>query len=92
MSKQVKNKIRLINTLEEFYSAFPKEMDCINFLEQHRWNGLPLSPYNPSSRIYICGNGKYKCKATQRYFTVKTNTIFDGTKIPLQIWFFAIVS
>jgi len=80
-----------LNCLEDFNSAFPVDADCINFLELHRWNGAPHSPYNHSSKIYVCGNGKYKCKAAQRYFTVKTNTIFDGTKIPLQIWFFAIV-
>jgi transposase-like protein len=30
------------------------------------------------------------CKNTQKYFNVKTNTIFDNTKLDLQKWFLAI--
>ena len=80
-----------LNTLEDVYIAFPDEDSCIKYLEQFRWNGKPYSPFSIQSKIYYCSKGKYKCKNTKKYFTVKTNTIFDGTKIPLQTWFVAII-
>lgn len=38
---------------------------------------------------YIKGN-RHKCKNTGKYFNVKTDTIFDNTKMALQKWFLAI--
>lgn len=32
------------------------------------------------------GNGKYRCKNTGLNFNVKTGTLFQDSKIPLQKW------
>ena len=74
----------------ELIRAFPDEQTCINHLEVIRWNGNVVSPFNPESKVYNCKGNKYKCKETGKYFNVKTNTIFDNTKLPLQKWFLAI--
>lgn len=82
-NKEVKSVLALIQ-------AFPTQEDCINHLELLRWNSDVVSPFDTTSKVYVCKGNKYKCKNTGKYFNVKTNTIFDNTKIDLQKWFLAI--
>ena len=74
--------IGLINT-------FSNEQKCIEYLEQIRWNGKVVSPFDPTSKVYKCSKG-YWCKNTNKVFNVKTGTLFENTKIPLQKWFISI--
>jgi transposase-like protein len=74
----------------DLIKAFPTEQSCIDHLEKLSWNGNPVSPFNAESKVYKCAGNKYKCKITGKYFNVRTNTIFDNTKIPLQKWFLAL--
>ncbi len=78
------------NSIIELIQAFPDQQSCIDHLEQLRWNGNVVSPFDAESKVYNCKGNKYKCKNTGKYFNVKTNTIFDNTKIDLQKWFLAI--
>jgi transposase-like protein len=83
----------MINTnksILDLIKAFPTEQDCINHLEELRWNGNVVSPFDPTSKVYKCKNNRYRCKNTGKYFNVKTATLFDNTKVELQKWFFAI--
>lgn len=79
----IKSVLDLINT-------FKSEQSCIDYLEQIRWNGIVVSPFDEKSKVYKCKENKYRCKNTGKYFNVKTNTMFDNTKIELQKWFLAI--
>lgn len=74
----------------DLIKAFPDEQTCINHLEQLRWNGNVISPFDETSKVYNCKGNKYKCKNTGKYFNVRTATLFDNTKIELQKWFLAI--
>lgn len=74
----------------EVATTFSDEQKCITFLEEMLWNGTPVSPFDPTSKVYKCNNGKYKCKNTGKYFNVLTGTIFENTKIKLVYWFVAI--
>lgn len=74
----------------DLIKAFPDEQTCINHLEDLRWNGNVVSPFDPTSKVYNCAGNKYKCKNTGKYFNVRTSTLFDNTKIELQKWFLAI--
>lgn len=74
----------------ELIKAFPDEQTCIDHLEELRWNGNVVSPFDVTSKVYDCKGNRYKCKNTGKYFNVKTDTIFDNTKMPLQKWFLAI--
>lgn len=78
------------NSILELIKTFPDEQSCIDRLEELRWDGNVVSPFDPSSKVYNCKGNKYKCKNTGKYFNVKTNTLFDNTKLPLQKWFLAI--
>ncbi|WP_298062030.1 IS1595 family transposase [uncultured Rikenella sp.] len=78
------------NSLIDIFTAFPDEQSCINHLEQLRWNGFVVSPFDPTSKVYKCKDNKYRCKNTGKYFNVKTNTLFDSSKIELRKWLAAI--
>lgn len=77
-------------SIVELLKAFPDEQTCINHLEELRWNGNVVSPFDETSKVYKCAGNKYRCKNTGKYFNVRTATLFDNTKVPLQTWFLAI--
>ncbi len=77
-------------SIRELIKAFPDEQTCINHLELLRWNGNVVSPFDATSKVYKCAGNKYKCKNTGKYFNVRTQTLFDNTKVELQTWFIAI--
>lgn len=78
------------NSILELINAFPNDEVCIEHLEELRWGGVVVSPFDENSKVYKCANSRYRCKNTGKYFNVKTGTIFDNTKMPLQKWFLAI--
>jgi transposase-like protein len=78
------------NSVIELIENFPDEQTCINHLEQLRWNGNVVSPFDPTSKVYKCAGNKYRCKNSGKYFNVRTGTMFDNTKVALQKWFVAI--
>ncbi len=73
----------------DFIKTVPDEASCIQYLEEIRWAGVVVSPFDETSKVYKCKNG-YKCKNTGKYFNVKVGTIFENTKIPLTKWFMAL--
>ncbi|HZX58976.1 MAG TPA: IS1595 family transposase [Mucilaginibacter sp.] len=77
-------------SLVDLLKKFPDEKTCIEHLEAIRWNGNVVSPFDPTSKVYKCAGFKYKCKNTGKYFNVRTGTIFEDTKVPIQKWFMAI--
>ncbi|NDW18101.1 IS1595 family transposase [Dysgonomonas sp. 216] len=77
------------NSIIELLERFPTEQSCIDYLEEIRWKGNIVSPFDPTSKVYKCKNNRYRCKNTGKYFNVKTNTMYDNTKISLKKWFVA---
>lgn len=78
------------NSILELLKEFSDEQICIDHLTELRWNGDVISPFDYSSKVYVCKGNKYQCKNTGKYFNVRTGTMFDNTKVPLQKWFLAI--
>ena len=79
------------NTQKELQETFKTEKDCIRFLERKLWeNGEPISPYDPTSKVYKRRDGLYRCKNTGKNFNVKKGTFMEGSKIHLKDWFIAI--
>lgn len=77
-------------TLKDLQDAFSTEQHCIDYLEERRWGGNVVSPFDPTSKVYKCKDNKYRCKNTGKYFNVKTKLIFHKTSLPLICWFMAI--
>lgn len=82
--------LKSFSSLFDLLQAFPTEQSCIEHYEKLRWPNGVVSPYDPSSKVYNYGNGKYRCKNTGWNFNVKTGTLFQDSKVPLQKWFVAI--
>lgn len=80
---QFKSVIDLVRT-------YDTEQKCIDYLQQLRWVDGIVSPFDKTSKVYICAGNKFKCKNTGKYFNVRTGTMFDDTKMPLQKWFMGI--
>ena len=78
------------NSIIELINTFNTEQKCIEYLEQIRWNGNVVSPYDSTSKVYKCQNNRYRCKNTKKDFNVRTNTLFGESKIKLQTWFLGI--
>lgn len=74
----------------ELLAHFKDEQTCIDHLQTMIWNGFVVSPFDKSSKVYKCAGNKFRCKNTGKYFNVRTGTMFDNTKMPLQKWFVAI--
>lgn len=77
-------------SIHDFLAVFPDEQACINHLEQIRWNGVIVSPFDADSKVYRCAGNKFKCSKTNKYFNAKTATIFENTNIKLMKWFLAL--
>ena len=86
-------KIYKFKTILELNKTFNTELSCIKYLEYLRWgkNNINIkSPFDINSKVYKCKNHKYRCKNTNKYFNVKTGTMFENSKLPLRLWFSAI--
>lgn len=74
----------------DLLEVFSTEEDCIYYLEEMRWGGTVVSPWDHTSKVYVSKNNRYKCKNTDKYFSVKTGTIFEDSKVSMKKWFMAI--
>lgn len=79
-----------ISSIIDLIHKFPTEQSCIDYLKIMRWGNGVISPFDSTSKVYDLGRNKYRCKNTGKNFNVFTNTLFEGTKLPLQKWFVAI--
>lgn len=78
------------SSLFDIQKSFPTEQVCIDYLTELRWSGNIVSPFAELSKVYNCKGNKYKCSKTGKYFTVRTDSIFEGSHIELRKWIMAI--
>lgn len=82
--------------LIKIMEAFPDQEACIDYLERLRWQGSPECPHCESDNVRRRNEsdtgliGRYNCHECRSTFKVTHDTLFNGTKIPLQKWFVAI--
>ncbi len=84
----------------EFNDYFKDEKTCYEFLENQRWSGSPVCPHCGSMKApyKVKARGKfqdipsYRCseRACDLPFTVRTNSIYEGSKVELRKWFQAV--
>jgi len=87
-------------TIHEFNDFFKDEKTCYRFLEQQRWEITPVCPHCGSLKkpYVVSPRGKFKDIPSYRCserecklpFTVRTGSIFEGSKVELRKWFQAI--
>ena len=84
-------KRRKRQSIVDFRASFPDEESAIRYYEKVKWANGVVSPFDPTSKVYKCKNGKYKCKNTGKYFTYRTGTFFANSKIGMRDWLYAII-
>lgn len=87
-------------TIAEFHNYFKDEKTCYELLEQQRWGGVPVCPHCATAKkpYVVKARGKftdipsYRCseRACGLPFTVRTNSIYEGSKVELSKWFQAL--
>lgn len=77
--------------LIEISNKFPTEKDAILFFEQKRWGKKPKCAYCESLEVSdLYSDNRRNCKTCGKGFSVTVGTNFQGTKIPLKTWLYAI--
>ena len=89
-AKNKKAQVPKFKTLFDLLNSNPTEQDCIGYFKKRRWKEKIVSPFDSTSKVYQCANNQYKCKNTNKYFNVRTKTVFENSKIPLLKWFWAL--
>ena len=70
MKRTAKNGIGEFKSLFDLLQAFPTEQSCIEYLERQLWpDGKPVSPYDPTSKVYKRGDGLYPL-LSQRFINI----------------------
>lgn len=71
--------------------SFKTHEECLAYLEQVRWNGIPKCPYCGSVRASAYkSERRYHCNDCFNSYSVMVGTLFHKTHVDLQIWFRAI--
>jgi transposase-like protein len=75
-------------TLQQAIQYFSDEQVCIDAVALMRWpTGGPQCPdCNTKNPYYIKTQKRWKCRDCRRQFSVKVETIFEDSPIPLQKW------
>ena len=77
--------------LIEITQQFPTELDCVVYAEQIKYGNKAKCAYCDSTNLSKRNKDyRYLCKDCKKSSSVTVNTPIQGTKVPLQTWFFAI--
>lgn len=78
-------------TIHEIYKNFPEQKDCLAHLEYLRWKNKPACVNCGSTNVTKFKNElRWHCNDENKSYSVLKDTIFEGTRLPLQKWFYAI--
>lgn len=79
-----------IRSLYDVMEAFPDERACVEHLARLRWPNGPVCPEcGTIGRTYRISL-RYKCAYCHTFFSVRKDTIFEESRLPLRKWFAAI--
>jgi transposase-like protein len=77
-------------TLQEAILVFSDEETCIDAVATMRWPNGPQCPdcagEHAANPYYIKTQKRWKCRWCRRQFSVKVETVFEDSPIPLQKW------
>lgn len=74
----------------DFFQRIPDEDAARAYLESGRWpNGITCIHCGHDQVWKVRGGKLYTCKGCRKQFTIRTGTVMEDSKIPLQKWLFA---
>jgi transposase-like protein len=79
-------------------NAAVDEAKSVTFLEKQRWGNTSACPRCGDTDVYEMKgrDGKrnkdyrWRCRGCSQFFTVRTGTVFEETRLPLRVWVYAI--
>ena len=80
-------------SLLELAEMFPDEESAVRWFESTRWPDGPRCPHCDNSEVAIVKSRKpmpFRCNPCARYFSVRTGTVMERSKISLRKWSFAV--
>ena len=80
-------------TMIELSEMFPDEKSAREWFEKERWGGQRCCSHCGSIRTSESAHHKkmpYRCKDCHGYFSVRTGTLMESSKVPLRKWVWAI--
>ena len=77
-------------TLLEMEQRFSTEDACRDYLTKLRWPAGFICPACKVTVGWVDRRHRWTCRGCRRQFTVTAGTIFEGTHLPLQLWFRAV--
>lgn len=80
------------DSLFSMMQVFSDEKKCVDHFRAVRWPDGVVCPHCGSCEVYNLADGTHKCKQKEcaLKFSVRYDTIFEDSKLPLQKWFMAI--
>ena len=77
-------------SISEFYRRFPTEEACAAFIEEQRWGDQVVCPHCGGTHIYRVNDSMgFKCSGCKKHFSVRTGTVMECSRLPLQTWLLA---
>lgn len=79
--------------LYDYRHVIANERTCYWFIHRLRWAKGPVCPGCGTARPYAMrehGIVRYRCKDCGRRFSLRTGTVFEGSRLPLTKWVLAI--
>lgn len=77
-------------TLLEFAERFATEEACLEYLFKMRWREDFRCPRCRHQEAWFTRRGLYRCVRCDLQTSVTAGTVFQDTKLPLRLWFWAI--
>lgn len=74
-------------TFEEFVEWFPREADCVDYLEWIRWPDGFVCPTCEGRQAWRTERGLWHCRACGHQSSVTAGTVFADSRKPLRLWF-----
>jgi transposase-like protein len=72
---------------EEFIDWFSQESDCETYLEKLRWPDGFQCPQCGGTNAWKTERSLWHCGQCSRQTSVRSGTVFDGSRKPLRLWF-----
>ncbi len=79
--------LRYPGTMHEFFTQFPDEQSCREYLANIRWGESFKCPHCKSVEAWVVKRGMFRCTGCVRDVSVKVGTFFEDSRIPLHYWF-----
>lgn len=76
-------------TLLAFQEQFSTEEACRDYLFRVRWPNGIACPRCKQPEVWTTERGLYMCKDCGFQFSLTSGTLFEGTRKPLRLWFWA---